>query len=75
VGFDLHVNATNAFNHTNHQFQSNTGVTANNIVTPATAADSAHNTVVGQNSNNSFGSYGLTALENRQLTVQANITF
>jgi hypothetical protein len=73
--FDLHVNATNALNHSNHQFQSNTGVTANNVVTPVTAAATATNTAVGQNSNTAFGSWGLTTLEGRQLVVQANFTF
>lgn len=73
--FDLHVNATNALNHTNHQFQSNTGVTANNTVGAVTAAAAATNTAVGQNNNAAFGSWGLTTLEARQLVVQANFTF
>jgi hypothetical protein len=70
VTFDLHVNATNALNHTNHTFVSNTGGTTNNTFTANTAAG-----VVGTNANSYFGSYGLTTLEARQLTIQANITF
>ena len=75
VSFDLHVNATNALNHANHQFVSNTGVTANNVVGAVTAAAPATNTVVGQNNNAAYGSWGLSNLDNRQLTVQANFTF
>jgi hypothetical protein len=75
TSFDLHVNATNALNHTNHTFVSNTGVTTNNLVGPITAAATATNTAVGQNNNLAFGSFGLTTLEARQLTVQANFTF
>ena len=76
--FDLHVNATNALNHTNHQFQSNTGVTTNNTVgavTALTPALTTANTAIGQNSNSAFGSWGLTTLEARQLVIQANFTF
>jgi hypothetical protein len=68
VTFDLHINATNALNHTNHQV-------VNNTVNVTTAAQASTNTAVGQNSNASFGSWGLSALEARQLVVQANITF
>ena len=75
VGFDLHINATNALNHTNHIFSSNSGVSANNLVGAVTKAAALTNTGVGQNSNTAYGSYGLTALEARQLTVQANFTF
>ena len=63
VSFDLHVNATNALNHTNHEVLNNTV----GVVTSGTG--------IGQNSNVSFGSLGLTTLEARQLTIQANITF
>jgi hypothetical protein len=73
VSFDLHVNATNALNHTNHTFVSNSGVTANNTVTVNTAPSATNG--LGTNSNNAFGSYGLTTLEARQLTIQANFTF
>jgi hypothetical protein len=75
VSFDLHVNATNALNHTNHTFVSNSGVAANNTVGAITAPAAATNTAVGTNNNNAFGSWGLTTLEARQLTIQANITF
>ena len=75
VSFDLHVNATNALNHTNHTFVSNTGTTANNTVGAITAPNALTNTALGTNSNNAFGSWGLTTLEARQLTIQANITF
>jgi len=69
MGFDLHVNATNAFNHTNHQITINTDNT--NQVNAITTAGST----AGRNGNLQFGSYGLTALEPRQLTIQANFTF
>ena len=59
VSFDLHVNVTNAFNHTNHQI-------VNNTVTLTTA---------GLNSNTSFGTWGLNTLEARQMFLQANLTF
>jgi hypothetical protein len=59
VSLDLHVNATNAFNHTNHQV-------VNNTVTLTTA---------GQNSNASFGTWGLNTLEPRQVFMQAKVTF
>jgi len=59
VGFVLHFDATNAFNHTNHQV-------VNNTVTLTTA---------GLNSNPSFGSWGLNTLEPRQIFMQANLTF
>jgi hypothetical protein len=68
VAFDFHVNATNALNHSNHQV-------VNNTVGAITASNAATNAVAGQNSNVSFGSWGLTTLEARQLTVQANFTF
>ena len=68
VAFDFHVNATNALNHANHEV-------VNNTVGAVTASSPATNTVAGQNNNVSFGSWGLTTLEPRQLTVQANITF
>jgi hypothetical protein len=68
MGFDLHVNATNAFNHTNHQITIATDNTNQvNAITSGTAA--------GRNGNPQFGSWGLTALEARQLTIQANFTF
>lgn len=59
VSFDLHVNATNAFNHTNHQ-------AVNNTITLSTA---------GQNTNAPFGTWGLSTLEARQIFIQANLTF
>ena len=68
TSFDLHVNATNAFNHTNHQF--NTADNTNQVNAITTAGSTA-----GNNGNPQFGSYGLTALEPRQLTIQANFTF
>ena len=64
LSFDLHVNATNAMNHANHN-------TVNNTVGAVTAAG----TTAGQNNNVSFGSWGLSTLEARQLTVQAYLTF
>lgn len=68
MGFDLHVNATNALNHTNHQF--NTVDNTNQVSAITTAGSTA-----GHNGNPQYGSYGLTALEPRQLTIQANFTF
>jgi trimeric autotransporter adhesin len=68
VAADFHVNATNALNHHNPY-------AVNNTITPITATTGANGAAPGQNSNVSFGSYGLTALENRQMTIQANITF
>lgn len=59
VSFDLHVNATNAFNHTNHQ-------AVNNTITLSTS---------GQNTNLPFGTWGLSTLEARQIFIQANLTF
>jgi hypothetical protein len=68
VAADFHVNATNALNHHNPY-------TVNNTVTPNTATTGANNSAPGQNTTVQFGSYGLSALEARQLTVQANFTF
>jgi hypothetical protein len=59
VSFELHVNATNAFNHSNHQV-------VNNTITLTTA---------GQNSNAPFGTWGLSTLEARQLFMQATLNF
>jgi hypothetical protein len=68
VDFVLHVNATNALNHTNHEV-------VNNSVNSYTTIGGGNNASPGQNGNVSFGSYGLTTLEARQLIVQANINF
>ncbi len=67
VSFDLHVNATNALNHANHQVVNNT--------VGANTSTKAGSPAVGTNSNSNYGSYGLSTLENRQLVIQANITF
>jgi hypothetical protein len=64
---DLHVDATNALNHTNH-------LAVNNTVGSVTAA-SGGGTSLGQNSNTSFGTWGLTTLEARQLTVALKLNF
>jgi hypothetical protein len=68
MGFDLHVNATNALNHTNHQF--NTNDNTNQVSAITTAGSTA-----GRNGNVNFGSYALSVLEPRQITLQANFTF
>lgn len=74
VSFDLHVNATNALNHANHQFVNNAGLTANNIVQANTSTKTGA-PPIGANNNSGFGGWGLSNLENRQLTIQANFTF
>jgi hypothetical protein len=66
--FELHVNATNALNHTNLSVP-------NNTFTPVTSASSSANSSVGENSNATYGSYPLPTSEARQLTIQGNITF
>jgi hypothetical protein len=68
MGFDLHVNATNAFNHTNHQVNAADSTTLVGVITTA-------GTTAGRNSNVKFGSWGLSALEPRQVNLQANFTF
>ena len=61
---DLHVDATNALNHANH-------LVVNNTVGSVTSAGGG----LGQNNNTSFGTYGLTTLEPRQLTLAMKLNF
>jgi trimeric autotransporter adhesin len=68
TNLDLHVNATNALNHANHY-----GV--NNTVGSVTSTSGASGTAPGQNSNVSFGTWGLTTSEARQLTLALNMNF
>jgi len=69
--FELHVNATNALNHTNLSVPNNT-FTPLTAVTPAQAAQGA---AIGENSNAQFGAYPLPTAEPRQLTIQGTVTF
>lgn len=68
ASLDLHVDATNALNHTNHFGVSNT-------VGVVTDTSGAGGSAPGQNSNIGFGSWGLNTLEARQLTVALNLNF
>jgi hypothetical protein len=72
TGFELHVNATNAFNHANHEM---VAADSTNLVGVNTCAAGATCSNPGTNNNVQFGSWGLTTLEPRQLTIQANFTF
>ena len=60
VGFDLHFNATNVFNHANH-------LTVNNTVTL--------DAKTGSNANTAFGTWGTATLNAREIVIQANLTF
>src|SRR5262245_15759282 len=60
VGFDLHVNATNAFNHANHN-------TVNNTVTL--------DAKTGSNANPAFGTWGVSTLNAREIVIQTNLIF
>ena len=60
VGFDLHFNATNAFNHANHN-------TVNNTVTL--------DAKTGSNANPAFGTWGTSTLNAREIVIQTNLIF
>jgi len=75
MGFELHVNATNALNHANHQMVAGNNGDNSNYVGAVTCKAGATCVNPGTNSNVKFGSWGLTTLEPRQLTLQANFTF
>ena len=68
ASLDLHVDATNALNHSNH-------LTVDNTVGSVLATSGAGGTAPGQNNNTSFGTWGLTTTEARQLTVALKLNF
>jgi hypothetical protein len=67
ASLDLHVDATNALNHSNHLVVDNT---VGSVLTTG-----AGGTAPGQNNNTSFGTWGLTTTEARQLTVALKLSF
>src|SRR5262249_35498993 len=60
VGFDLHSNATNAFNHPNH-----------NTVTNTVRLEAK----TGSSAIRAFGTWGTSTLNAREIVIQANLTF
>jgi len=75
MGFELHVDATNVLNHTNHVMATGNGGDKTSFVGVVTCKAGATCVNPGTNSNVQFGSLGLSTLESRQLTVMANFTF
>ena|GEM_PF-419940 len=65
--FEIHADATNVFNHTNIMSGANNGLQVQSIATA--------NKPIGVNSNESWGSFGMTFMEPRQLTLSGKLTF
>ncbi|MCL2659372.1 MAG: TonB-dependent receptor [Acidobacteriaceae bacterium] len=68
--FEIHADATNAFNHSNIQ-SGNLSMS----VSPITVTTVGGGAQIGQNANTSFGGTGLGFLQKRELTLTGKITF